>query len=183
MYYKKIEGKRVYLSPMSLDDAEKYVKWLNDFKVTDGLNGSQNMVTLEGEKEWITNQTKEGNFQFAIIRTADNELIGNCGFNKIDQVNGTGNIGIFIGEEENRGKGYGTEALKLLISFGFDYLNLNNIMLSVYSFNERAIKCYKKLGFKEIGRRREAYIKCNERYDDIFLDMLRSEYYGKVNYD
>lgn len=64
-----------------------------------------------------------------------------------------------IGEEENRNKGYGTETLKLLISYGFDYLNLNNIMLSVYSFNGNAISCYKKVGFKEIGRRRETMIK------------------------
>ena len=53
MYYKKIEGERIYLSPMRIEDAEKYTKWMNDFKVTDGTNGSRNVVTLESEKNWI----------------------------------------------------------------------------------------------------------------------------------
>lgn len=178
MYYKKIEGENLYLSPMCVEAAPKYVKWMNDFKVTDGLNGSQNLVTLESEREWIEKNNRNGNLQFAIIKKDTDELIGNCKFNEIDNINGKGTIGIFIGEEENRGKGYGSEALNLLISYGFDYLNLNNIMLSVYSFNEIAIACYKKIGFKEIGRR-EAYLKENKRYDDIYMDILRREYYER----
>ena len=59
----------------------------------------------------------------------------------------------------------------------FDYLNLNNIMLNVYSFNENAISCYRKVGFKEFGRRREAIMKKNERYDIIYMDIIREEYY------
>jgi RimJ/RimL family protein N-acetyltransferase len=179
MYFKKIEGKCVYLSPMCIDDAPKYVKWMNDFKVTDGVNGSQNLVTLEREKEWIEKNNKDGNFQFAIITQENNELIGNCGFNELDTINQKATIGIFIGEEENRNKGYGSEALKLLISYGFNYLNLNNIMLAVYSFNTPAIACYKKVGFKEMGRRREAYFKNNERYDEIYMDILRTEFYER----
>ena len=179
MYFKKIEGKRVYLSPMCIDDATKYVKWMNDFKVTDGFNGSKNLITLENEREWIEKNNKDSNFQFAIVKQDNDELIGNCGFNELDMFNSKASIGVFIGEEENRNKGYGSEALELLISYGFDYLNLNNIMLAVYSFNENAIACYKKIGFKEIGRRREAYFKNNERYDDIYMDMLRSDFYER----
>lgn len=168
MYYKKIEGEKVYLSPMCIEDAPKYVKWMNDMSVTDGLNGSQNLVTLESEREWIEKNNRNGNFQFAIVKKENDELIGNCGFNEISLVNQIGAVGIFIGEEENRSKGY-----------GFNYLNLNNIMLSAYSFNERAINCYKKLGFKEIGRRREIYFRNNKRYDDIYMDILRSEFYER----
>lgn len=67
----------------------------------------------------------------------------------ISYKNRIGTVGIFIGDENNRSNGYGTEALKLLLDYGFNYLNLNNIMLAVKSFNERAIKCYEKVGFKE----------------------------------
>lgn len=179
MYYKKIEGEKVYLSPMCVEDAPKYVKWMNDIRVTDGLNGSQNLITLESEREWIEKNNRSGNFQFAIIKKENDELIGNCGFNELDLVNQKAAIGIFIGEEENRSKGYGFEVLNLLISYGFNYLSLNNIMLAAYSFNERAINCYKKLGFKEIGRRREVYFKNNIRYDDIYMDILRSEFYER----
>ena len=177
MYYKKIKGERVYLSPMCIEDAEKYTKWMNDFKVTDKMNASTNVVTKESEKEWIEKNSRIGNYQFAIVKQENDELIGNCSLFDIDFINQIGTVGIFIGEEENRNKGYGTEALKLLIDYGFNHLNLNNIMLTVYSFNENAINCYKKVGFKEIGRRREAYFKNNERYDRIFMDIIRKEYY------
>lgn len=179
MYFKKIEGKRVYLSPMCVEDAEKYVKWMNDFKVTDGLNGSKNLVTVESEREWIEKNNKDGNFQFAIVKQENDELIGNCSLHNLDLINGRATVGIFIGDKENRGKGYGSEALELLLSYGFNHLNLNNIMLTVYSFNEPAIFCYKKVGFKEIGRRREAYFKNNERYDEIYMDIIRSEFYER----
>lgn len=179
MYFKKIEGKRVYLSPMCTDDAIKYTKWMNDFDVTDKINSSCNVISLESEKAWLEKNSGIGNYQFAIVKQENDEHIGNCGFNELDLTNQKGSIGIFIGEEENRNKGYGSEALELLISYGFEYLNLNNIMLSVYSFNENAIACYKKVGFKEIGRRREAYFKNNERYDDIYLDILRNEFYER----
>jgi len=179
MYYKKIEGKRVYLSPMCSEDIDKYIKWMNDFKVTDGINNSSKLLTFEKEKEWIENSNKKDNYIFAIVKSENDELIGNCSIHDLDLIMKRGSVGIFIGEEENRNKGYGSEVLELLIAYGFDYLNLNNIMLSVYSFNKRAMKCYKKVGFKEIGKRREAYLIKNKKYDEIFMDILREEFYER----
>ena len=179
MYFKKVEGKRVYLSPMCTDDALKYAKWMNDFEVTDKINASTNLVTVESEREWLEKNSKVGNFQFAIVKQENDELIGNCSLHGLDFINQSATVGIFIGEKENRGMGYGSEALELLLSYGFNHLNLNNIMLAVYSFNTPAIACYKKVGFKEIGRRREAYFKNNERYDEIYMDIIRSEFYER----
>ena len=150
---------------------------MNDFKVTDGINGSRSVTTLESERKWIEENSKTGNYNFAIIKKENDELIGNCSFHDLDKNWGTATVGIFIGEEENRNKGYGTETLKLLISYGFDYLSLNNIMLCVYSFNENAISCYKKVGFKEMGKRRNALMIKNKRYDIIYMDIIREEYY------
>ncbi|MDD4796309.1 MAG: GNAT family protein, partial [Eubacteriales bacterium] len=70
---------------------------------------------------------------------------------------------------------YGSEALTLLVDFGFHYLNLNNIMLKVFSFNQRAVNCYKKVGFKEIGRRRQTYYLKGNYYDEILMDIIRSD--------
>lgn len=179
MYFKKIEGKKIYLSPMCTDDAIKYAKWMNDFDVTDKINSSCNVISVESEREWLEKNSRIGNYQFAIVKQEKDELIGNCSLHDLDFINGRATAGIFIGDKENRGKGYGTEALKLLISYGFNHLNLYNIMLTVYSFNSPAIACYKKVGFKEIGKRREAYFKNNERYDEIFMDILRSEFYER----
>jgi|GEM_PF-149952 len=175
-YFKKLVGKRVYLSPMNVEDAETYVKWLNDFNVTDGVRNSSRVISLEGEREWIGRNSSQ--YQFAIVLLENDKLIGNCGFHGIDHLRQCAEVGLFIGDEENRNKGYGEEVLNLLIDYGFDYLNLNNIMLRVFAFNERAISCYKKVGFKEIGRRRQAYYLKGKFHDEVFMDILREERYA-----
>ena len=133
-------------------------------------------MTLEDEKEWIDKTLKNNDLNFAIVNLEKDELIGNCGFANISYQNRIGTVGIFIGEESNRSNGYGTETLKLLLDYGFNYLNLNNIMLTVKSFNEWAIKCYEKVGFKEFGRRRESYFLNGKYYDDVHMDILASEF-------
>lgn len=176
-YFKKVVGERVYLSPMNTEDAEIYTKWMNDFSVTDGLGMSARITSLEGEKSYIESMTKHGEYQFAIVDINNDTLIGNGGFSNINHINKTTEVGLFIGEEDMRNKGLGTEALSLLVKYGFEYLNLNNIMLRVYSFNERAIKCYKKTGFKEFGRRHNTMIINNVSYDEIYMEMLREDYF------
>lgn len=156
-YFKKIEGEKVYLSPMNLEDIEKYVKWMNDFSTTDGLGSSSKVTTFESERAWLINNMDKKEQQFAIVLKETDKLIGNCGFCDINHLHQKGEVGLFIGEDENRSKGYGTEALSLLVEYGFNYLNLKNIMLKVFSFNKRAIKSYEKIGFKVFGKRTEDY--------------------------
>jgi len=81
-----------------------------------------------------------------------------------------------IGEVEHHGKGYGTEAVRLVLDFGFNTLNLNNITLSVHEDNNAGIACYKKLGFKEYGRRRECFFKNGKNIDVIYMDILAREF-------
>jgi len=175
-YYKKLLGDRIYLSPMCIEDADKYVEWFCDFKTTDGIRKSGNVMTVEAEKAWIQKTLESCDLQFAIVNKETNELIGNCGYPKISRQDRTAEVGIFIGEEENRSKGYGTEALKLLLDYGFNYLNLHSIMLCVMSFNERAIACYKKVGFKEYGRRTESYFYDGKYYDEIKMEILDRDF-------
>lgn len=174
-YFKKIEGERIYLSPMNLEDINKYVKWMNDFSVTDGLGSSSKLTTSLSELTWLENHLKSCEMQFAIILKETDEIIGNCGYFNINYLHQNGEVGLFIGEEENRNKGYGTEALKLIVDYGFNYLNLKNIMLKVYSFNEGAIKAYKKVGFKIIGKRTSNYYLNGKWYDEYFMEILRDE--------
>jgi RimJ/RimL family protein N-acetyltransferase len=172
-YFKKIIGKHIYLSPMNSEDAELYVKWMNDLAVTDNLGTSGKVISLESEKDWLRDNSAKQ--IFAIVTLDGDTLIGNCGFNAIDQVRQCAEVGIFIGDGENQNRGYGTEALSLLIEYGFDCLNLHNIMLKVFSFNERAIRCYEKAGFREIGRRRQAYALKGQYHDELFMDVLRED--------
>ena len=176
-YFKKIEGEKVYLSPMNLEDIEKYVKWMNDFSTTDGLGSSSKVTTFESERAWLINNMDKKEQQFAIVLKETDKLIGNCGFVSLDKLMGKAEIGIFIGDNDYLGKGYGTEVLKALVKYGFDHLLLNNIMLKVFSFNERAIKSYKKVDFKEFGRRHKCYNIENTWYDEIYMEILREDFY------
>lgn len=175
-YFKKLEGQRVYLSPINSEDAEKYVYWMNDRSVTDNLGNTTIITTLEGEKDWLTNAGKNGDANFAIIRKEDDELLGNCSLMNIDRINRKCTFGIFIGEEKNRNKGYGKEALELLLSYSFNFQNMHSVDLNVFSFNKNAIKCYEKIGFKKCGIRHESYFLDGKYYDEIKMEILESDY-------
>ena len=177
-YYKKLVGERVYLSPVCVEDAEKYVDWFCDFRTTDGIGTTSSVMSVDSEREWLENSLKNNDFNFAIVNLENDKLIGNCGIMHINQKDRCAELGIFIGSEEHRGKGYGTEVLRILLDYCFNYLNLNNIHLGVMSFNERAINCYKKVGFKEYGRRRECYFLNGKYYDNVYMDILAREFDG-----
>jgi RimJ/RimL family protein N-acetyltransferase len=178
MYFKKLVGKKCYLSPIDINDAEKFTEWLNDLELTINLGPLYSQViNVESEKSFLEKLSKDQNY--SIIDIEINELIGNCGFLEIDQLNQTAEFGIFIGKKDFRGKGYGTEAISLLLDYGFKALNLHNIFLRTYSFNKNAIKCYEKIGFKYIGKRRGALNRNMERHDIVFMDILVNEFYEK----
>ena len=170
-YFKKMEGEKVYLSPINLDDTELYVKWLNNPRITDFLDCNDNLITLSNEKEFLEKIANE-EFTFAIVKKEDDTLLGNVGLTKIDYKNGRAELGIFIGEEDNLSKGYGSEAIKLLLEFAFNEIRLHTVMLTVFSNNPRAIKAYNKCGFKEFGRRHEAMYHNGEYLDLIYMEII-----------
>jgi len=174
-YFKKIVGERLYLSPINKDDYEVYTKWLNDPEVGENLGNYSMLLTLDEERKWLEEFSSK-NHNYGMVLHDGDQLIGNIGFVEIDNISRTGIVGLFIGDKEHRNKGYGTEAIKLFLSYGFKTLNLHNIMLHVFSRNERGIACYKKVGFKEIGRRRESKFINGEYYDTVYMDILSSEF-------
>jgi len=176
-FFKKLVGENIYLSPRTADEEviEKFTEWLNDFEVTDYTGRSAQVLTLEAERKWFETP-KDDSQVFFIVRMEDNELIGSMGLHRIDNISRTATLGIFIGDKSGRNKGYGTEAIRLILDYGFNYLNLNNIKLDVMEFNDRAIACYKKCGFKEYGRRRKCYFLNGKYYDKIEMDILAEEF-------
>ena len=95
---------------------------------------------------------------------------------EVNAINQTATLGIFIGEVDYRNNGYGTEAIRLILEYGFHYMNLNNIQLKVFECNQRAMACYKKCGFKEMGRRRKEIFINGKFYDALYMDILREEF-------
>ncbi len=169
-YFPKIVGERVYLSPICLEDAERYAQWLNDLRTTRFLTLASAQVTLHGEREALANLSKQ--HAYAIVEKGTDELLGNCGLFAIEDTNRSAEVGIFIGEDSKLGKGYGAEALRLLCDYGFNVLNLRSIRLRTYAFNERAAASYRKVGFKDAGRFRKAHFFAGEYHDLILMDLL-----------
>jgi len=179
MNYKKIIGKRIYLSPISIDDYKLYTEWVNDFEVGLGVTFNKLVLNEESEKSALERLSKNG-YNFGIVELETDKLIGNVGFPAIDQINRKATVGIFIGDKEYWNDGYGGEALSLLLDFGFNVLNLNSINLTVLEFNKPAIRCYEKIGFKEAGRLREAVIAGGQKFAEIKMDILAREFESPV---
>ena len=176
-YFKKLVGDRIYLSPTNTDDYEKIVEWLNDFETSDYMGHSSQLISMAGQQEYLAHNSNP-ECTFSIVTLNEDKLIGTVGLENFDYINRTATLGIFIGDKEYRSQGYGTEAIKLILEFGFKYKNLNSISLDLISFNERALKCYKKCGFKEYGRRRSCKYINGKYYDQIYMDILENEFEG-----
>ena len=175
-YYKKLVGKKCYLSPISVEDADQYCEWINDAKVNKFMVFSSHQIGIVKERTILEDMIKRGSQIFGIIDKEKDELIGNCSLFDIDHLNRKAEFGIFIGNKTYWGNGYGTEATMLILDYGFNILNLNSIMLRVYSYNKRGISSYKKSGFKVIGSHREAKILSGNKYDEIYMDILAGEF-------
>lgn len=165
------------MSPLAPEDAGLWAAWLNDMEVAVPL-GDEAYVTygLERAQHEVHESAIRQDYIFTIVEKESARAIGRCMLFSLDHVDRRAMVGIFIGEKDDRGKGYGQEALRLLLDFGFNLLNLHNIMLGLYAFNERALRCYRSLGFSEIGRRRDARWIGGKCYDVIFMDMLEDEF-------
>lgn len=171
-YFKKMEADRLYLSPVNPEDIETYMKWINNLSLSLKIGSPAEVFSLPREQSVLENMAREGQ-NFAVVLKNNDELIGNCSLFAIDQVRRVAELGIFIGEDRQRGMGYGAEAIKLLCEYDFKILNLNNIMLRVFEFNEPAIKCYEKAGFRLFGRRSQSYLVNGKAYDELYMEILR----------
>lgn len=169
-----IEGERVALGPMRMDLIATYQRWSNDLEVANG-NGWVIPATLEAQREYVAGRSgKRDVADFTVYDRSDQAPIGWSSLYGIDHRYGTAAFGIFLGER--RGHGLGTEATRLTLDWGFTVLGLHNIMLSVAAWNERAIRVYAKVGFRELGRRRAAAVTMGHRHDGVFMDLLASEF-------
>ncbi|MFX1456861.1 MAG: GNAT family N-acetyltransferase [Promethearchaeota archaeon] len=174
-----LKGERVTLGPIKREYIDLYLKWFNDPEITQYLT-MYRPLTRMFEEDWIENlKNRDDTIAFAILihdENGEERHIGNCGIHNIDWKNRVAEVGITIGEKDCQSKGYGTEAMEILIDYGFKSVNLNRIQLRVYEFNTRAINSYSKIGFMEEGRMRQAIFISGEYHDVIFMSILREEW-------
>lgn len=105
--------------------------------------------------------------------------MGFCRILNIEYLHKIASISITIDKKFHK-MGYGQESINLLLDYAFNYLNMYNIMLIVYSFNVSAIKCYERVGFKKIGSRTKSRYLNGEWYDTIYMEILKDDF--KTNY-
>lgn len=154
-----MEDGRIYLRLMTREDTDNIIKWRNRDEVRSQFI-YQKLFTKESHEKWIETMVETGKVVQMIIVLCDGDRpIGSVYVRDIDMEHKKAEYGVFIGETDCLGKGYGTEAAELMREYAFEFLGLHKLMLRVYADNERAIKSYKKAGFVK-----EAYLK-----DDVFV--------------
>ena len=174
-----LKSKRLVLRQAKVSDANNFFRWIKDKEVIKYLT-IQRVKNLRQEKEYIKKTIKEKGRYFFSIVNEDKILIGNTNL-KLSEKNKKILLGIIIGEKDQWDKGYGTEAIKLLIDFVFGRLKYNRFELDVYKENRRAIKVYERVGFKREGLKREAVISpVTKKYTDlIMMSILKREWKPK----
>jgi len=176
-----IEGDLVALGPLRRDLLSLYQRWINDLDTTRTLDLPPRPMTMEKELDWYDRQSKtEDDVPFTIYERETLRPIGNTGLHGVDHRNRSATFGILIGEPECRGKGYGTEATRLMLDYAFTALGLHNVMLTVFEFNPAGIRAYEKAGFKAIGRRRKCRMMGGKLWDEVHMDCLSSEFESPV---
>jgi diamine N-acetyltransferase len=169
-----IVGDKVALAPMRREHLPLILRWNNDFEVT-RTTSFVRPLTLQALEQYYQNSTTASDeVHFTIYDRATLRPIG--GVNLYDITERTATFAISIGEKSCWDKGYGTEVTRLMLDYGFNDLGLHNILLTVYSFNERGIRAYRRAGFREIGRRREVLNRGGRLHDIVYMDCLATEF-------
>lgn len=162
-------GNSTYLIPIQEKDTPFIVKWRNKDFVRN-MFIQQDLLTADIHQKWLETMVNTHKVeQFIIYTKKENKAIGTIFLKNIDKVNGTAEYGNFIGEEEYLGKGYGTDAGKTIVQYALNKLNLRHIYLRVLKKNERAIRAYRKIGFKPIN---DLNVSCNND-NIIFMEIKK----------
>lgn len=170
----------IYLRPMEVSDTEKIVAWRNHDRVRRNFI-YQELFTVEGHRNWIRTQVEPGHVvQFIICEKADDRPVGSVYFRDIDRKNGNAEYGIFIGEDDAVGKGYGTQAAKEALSYAFETLQLKRVFLRVLEDNIGARKSYENAGFRLMEGKQEKVVLEGVTRKVIFMERFQEEPDGGV---
>lgn len=175
------ESSRVKLRKMTKEDTELYHKWRNDVEVMHSTNPSLDVYPMEETKDFVDHVilgTHAGK-SYIMVEKGKESPIGIVALINIDYKNRNAECIIDIGEKEYWGKGYGSEGLKLLLDYAFYEMNLHRVYLKVFSFNDKAISLYNKIGFIQEGSSRQSLFRDGTWYDIIHMGILQNEYYEK----
>lgn len=169
------EGALIRLRARDEADAADFYRWINDWQTVKYL-GQRYPRSMTFERQMMANSTAGfGESQFMIETLADHRSIGWLGLHGGAGEDRCATLGIAIGEHDFLDGGYGTDAMRTSCRVAFDVMNLNRVDLTVYDWNERAIRVYEKVGFKHEGVLREAIYKAGRWNNLVFMGILKGE--------
>lgn len=162
---------QINLRALKKSDSNLILNWMKNEKLR-YLIGTVYPITELEHENWFQNRMLEKDNRMFVIDLDNKKSIGIVGFKNLDWVNRNSELFIYIGDEEYWGKGYGTQALELIIKFAFNNLNLHMLYLEAFSYNKNATKTYERLGFKQDGILRQSKFQDGKYYDKIIMSKI-----------
>ena len=178
-----IIGEKVALGPIRRDLVPLYHRWINDFAVLRTLHIPRPSTLEEIQFHYdaeVAEERQRHVVYFTIYDRATLYPIGRTDLMDINYRDRRADFGIEIGEADYRGRGYGTEATRLMLDYAFTALGLHNVALETWEYNLAARRAYEKAGFRETGRRRQAKFMGGKLWDMIYMDCLSTEFVSPV---
>jgi RimJ/RimL family protein N-acetyltransferase len=173
-----LRGERVWLRPLEPSDIVSDQVMAGDAEVGHflGVKTPQSRASAERFATEVLGQVGETGYPYAICLLGEGTSIGTLFLRTVDKVNGSGVVGIFIGDRRYLGKGYGTDALNALVDLGFGELRLERIELEVFDYNKRAIRSYEKAGFQTDAVLRRSRYHRGQHHDVHLMSILRDDW-------
>lgn len=170
-----LEGDRVRLRPVQEGDLPSFVKWLADREVTRWLAAIGDPPTAEEEQDWYFSMRENPDNVLWAIETLGRQLMGSVELRVTPRAE-RAELGIAIQDKSQWSKGYGTEAVRLVVAYAFDEMDLNRVELTCDETNERAIRCYEKCGFVREGLLRQHRLVAGKFGNTLVMGLLREDW-------
>jgi RimJ/RimL family protein N-acetyltransferase len=172
-----ITGRLVVLRRHRAENLRAFQRWYSDPEVARLTRYQQTALSTDEVQRFFFARVMGSDFLAMAIHVRESDrLIGTCAFSQLDGDNGSTLFHITIGERDAWGHGYGTEAAELMLAHAFTQLALHRVALTVFEFNERAIRSYEKCGFTQEGRARDAIFRDGRYWDELHMSILEGEW-------
>ena len=169
-----IAGEHVILRAFEREDAERCYRWMNDPNIVRTLK-SRYPIAFQNEIEWLDRAMHASVTErhFAIERKDDRTHVGNASIHEIEWVSRVASFGLFIGEPTAWNRGFGSDAIRTLVRFAFDEMNLRKLRINVFDYNDRAKHVLEIQGFVQEGRLRAEFYRDGAYHDIVILSTFR----------
>jgi RimJ/RimL family protein N-acetyltransferase len=179
---RRLVGERVELRTHETRHFPLYASWYGDSEIWRLTSWAAAPLDRRAVERLFEDREISSAYEsFAIHRRGEPDPIGVISLMNLSDTHASADLSIVVGHPEDRERGYGAEAIELILDYGFEVLDLQRIALSVFAFNDVAIAAYRKIGFSEEGRLRGALLRADARHDAILMSVLASEWRERRN--